>query len=237
MRTLLDAAHDGDNDYCGKWRLHALPTSFVASILLFTVARGVTPGTEKGDYLSDEEVDQLREAQDPSPRIEVYLSLAQVRLDRIGNFRNKPPDPDYDIAGYLDKQFDQYIRITDELKNWIQDQYDHRGDMRKGLKKFLELGPKQLEQLRRIQQTPDTYAVDYRKSLDDAVADFSDALDGATKALSGQSKLFGELKREEKADTLAAKDRVKEETKRTKQEEKLRKKGHRKGVPADQDQD
>jgi hypothetical protein len=209
----------------------------VASMLLLMVALGVTPGAQKGDYLSDEEADKLREAQDPSQRIEVYLSLGQVRLDRIENFRNKPPDPDYDIAGYLDKQFDQYIRITDELKNWMQDQYDRRGDMRSGLKKFLELGPKQLEQLRRIQQTPDPYTADYRKSLSDAVDDFNDALDGATKALSGQSKLFGELKREEKADALAAKDREKEEKKRAKEEKKLRKKEHRKGVPGAQDED
>jgi hypothetical protein len=237
MRTLLHAAHYGDNDCCGKWRLLALQTSIVASILLLMVAVGVTPGAQKGDYLSDDETDQLREAQDSSQRIEVYLSLTQVRLDRIDNFRNKPPDPDYDIGGYLNKQFDQYVRITDELKNWIQDQYDRHGDMRRGLKKFLELGPKQLEQLRRIQQTPGPYTADYRKSLSDAIDDFNDALDGATKALSAQAKLFGELKREEKADALAAKDREKEEKKRAKEEKKLRKKQHRKGVPGAQEED
>jgi hypothetical protein len=205
--------------------------------VLLMVTPGVMPGAQKGDYLSDDETEQLREAQDPSQRIEVYLSLTQVRLDRIENFRNKPPDPDYDIGSYLDKQSDQYIRITDELKNWIQDRYDRHVDMRSGLKKFLELGPKQLEQLRRIQQTPGPYTTDYRKSLSDAIDDFNDALDGATKALSAQAKLLGELKREEKADALAAKDREKEEKKRAKEEEKLRKKEHRKGVPGAQDED
>jgi hypothetical protein len=237
MLTRLDAAQYSDNDRGGKWHYHALQTSIVVLLLLLMVAVGVTPGEQKGDYLSDEETDQLREAQDPSQRIEVYLSFTQVRLDRIENFRGKPPDPDYDIGGYLDKQLDQYIRITDELKNWVQDQYDRHSDMRSGLKKFLELGPKQLEQLRRIQQAPGPYAADYRKSLNDAIDDFNDALDGATKGLSEQAKLFGELKREEKADALAAKDREKEEKKRTKEEEKLRKKEHQKGVPADQDQD
>jgi hypothetical protein len=207
------------------------------SMLVVLVTLGVTLGAEKGDYLSDDEVDQLREAQDPSRRIEVYLSFMQVRLDRFDSYRNKPLDPDYDVGGYLDRQFDQYIRITDEMKNWIQDQYDHHADMRSGLKKCLEDGPKQLEHLRQIQQTSDPYTADYRKSLSDAVADFNDALDGAAKALSGQSKLFGELRRQEKADAAAAKQREKEEKKRSKEEEKLRKKEHRKGVPADQDQD
>ncbi len=211
--------------------------TLMISILLLVGIVGVTPGAQKGDYLSDDEADQLREAQDPSQRIQVYLSFTQVRLDRIENFRNKPPDPDYDVGDYLNKQLDQYIRITDELKNSIQDHYDRHNDMRSGLKKFLEIGPKQLEQLRRIQQTPDPYTADYRKSLGDAVDDFNDALDGATKALSGQSKLLGELKREEKADALAAQEREKEEKKRAKEEKKLRKKEHRKGVPGAQDED
>ena len=52
-----------------------------------------------------------------------------------------------------------------------------------------------------------------------------------------RSKLFGELKREEKADAQTVKDREKEEKKRTKEEEKLRKKEHEKGPPTDKDED
>jgi uncharacterized phage infection (PIP) family protein YhgE len=182
-------------------------------------------------------MDQIREAQDPSERMGLYLSFAQVRLERIDDYRNRPPDPNYDIASYLDQQIDQYIRITDELKNWVQEQYDHHNDMRAGLKKFLEVGPHQLEQLRHIEQTPDPYIADYRKSLNEAIDDFTDAIDGATKALSDQSKQFGELKREEKADAQAAKEREKEEKKRAKDEKKLRKKEHQKGIPGAKDED
>jgi len=45
-------------------------------------------------------------------------------------------------------------------------------------------------------------------------------------------KVFGELKREEKADAQAAKEREKEEKKRAKDEKKLRKKEHEKGIRA-----
>jgi len=209
----------------------------VAAVLLLTAAPGMTLDEQKGDYLSEEEADQVREAQEPSQRIEVFLSLAQVRLERLEDFRNRPPDPDHDIAGYLDKQLDQYIRITDELKNWIQDHFDSHDDMRAGLQKFLEVGPKQIDKLRHIQQSPDRYAAQYGKSLNDALDDFTDALDGASKALSAQSKLFGELKRQEKADAQTIKNREKEEKKRVKEEEKLRKKEHQTGVPADKDED
>jgi len=191
----------------------------------------------KDDFLTEDEVDQIREAQDPSQRIGLYVSFAQARLDHIDEYRTKPVDPEVDVAGYLEKQFDQYIRITDELKNWIEDQYGRRNDMRSGLKKFLEVGPHQLEQLRHMESSPDPYTPGYHKNLNDALDDFSDAIDGASKALSEQSKLFGELKRQEKVDAQTAKDREKEEKKRAKEEKKLRKKEHEKGVPSDQDVD
>ena len=190
---------------------------------------------QKPDYLSDEEEDKIREAQEPSQRIEVYLTLAQSRLDRIEGFRSKPMDPQYDNGAYIDHLLDEYISLTDELKNWIQYQYDHRGDMRKGLRKVLEMGPKQLHDLGRIQASPDAYAADYVKSLGDAKDDLTDALDGATKALAEQVKRLGELKSDEKAEAQSEKERMKEENKRTKEEKKLRKKERKQAPPDDEE--
>jgi hypothetical protein len=191
---------------------------------------------QKPDYVSDEEEDKIREAQEPSERIELYLALAQNRLDRIEGFRSKPMDPQYDNGAYIDHLLDEYISLTDNLKNWIQDQYDRRGDMRRGLRKVLELGPKQLHDLGRIQASPDAYAADYAKSLGDAKDDLTDALDGATKALAEQVKIFGELK-SENAQAQSEKDRTKEEKKRSKEEEKLRKKEQKQAQPSDKDED
>ena len=211
-------------------------TILVAALLMAIALPAAAVRAQKPDYASDEEEDKIRDAQDPSDRIEVYLTLAQSRLDRITEFRSKPMDPQYDNGKYIDTLLDQYISITDDLKNWIQDQYDRKADMRKGLQKALELGPKQLTDLRRIQERPDAYAADYAKSLRDAQEDFTDALDGATKALGDQVKMFGELKQEEKAEAQAEKVRTKEEKKRSKEEEKLRKK-ERKQNPPDEDND
>ena len=210
------------------------PRAVLSVALLLSVAVSATRAlAQKPDYISDEEEEKIRDAQDPSDRIEVYLTLEQSRLDRIAEFRRKPMDPQYDNGAYIDHLLDQYISITDELKNWIQDQYDRRGDMRKGLRKALEVGPKQLEDLRRIQESPDAYAADYAKSLRDAQDDFTDALDGATKALGNQVKMFGEFKEKEKADAQAEKVRTKEEKKRSKEEEKLRKKERKQNPPSD----
>jgi vacuolar-type H+-ATPase subunit I/STV1 len=192
---------------------------------------------QKEAALSDEEEDRLREEQDPGKRVELYLDFAQDRLGQFDQFRQKPADPKYDTGAYLDKLLGQYITLQDELKNWIQYQYDRQGDMRKGLHTLLDRGPQQLDELRHIQQEPDPFVSDYRDSLRDAIDNLNDILDGATNALNSQQKKFGELKREEKVDEQQAKQAAKDEKKRIKEEEKLRKKERKQGqVPEDADQ-
>ena len=93
--------------------------------------------------------------------------------------------------------------MDDELKDWIEYQFGRTSDMRSGLRALLERGPRQLEQLRQVQQSPDAFASDYASSLRDAIDDLSDTLDGAAKALAEQEKKFGELKREEKTEARA----------------------------------
>jgi len=209
------------------------PLMLVIAFFMLAAAPATTALAQKPDYVSDEEEEKIRDAQAPSERVEVYLLLTQNRLDQIASFRSKPMDPQYDNGAYIDHLLGEYISLTDDLKNWIQDQYDRRGDMRKGLRKALEAGPKQLEDLRRIHDAPDAYAADYAKSLRDAREDFTDTLDGATKALGDQIKTFGEIREDEKSDAKAEKERTKEEKKQSKEEEKLRKKQQKQNPPDD----
>ena len=123
------------------------------------------------------------------------------------------------------------------MKDWIEGQYERGGDMRKGLKALLEQGPKQLDQLRAAQQNPDRYFSSYASSLQEAIDDVTDALDGASKAMDAQIKRFGELKREQKLEAQESKERAKEVKKREREEKKLRKKEHKKGIPGTEDDD
>lgn len=214
-------------------RLISMP--LLASLLAGTAAASVW--AQKPADLTEEEEDQLREEQDPGERIKLYLALAQARLNKFDDFRHKAADPQDNHGDDLDKLLGEYVALEDELKNWIDYEYQRNDDMRKGLRALLAQGPQQLEKLRQIRQSPDAYASQYRDSLRDAIDNLSDTLDGATKALADQEKKFGELKREEKAAERNAKQRAKEEKKRTKEEEKLRKRERKHGVPEDSDQD
>lgn len=204
-------------------------------VLLATSGAGAL--AQKIDFLTDEEQDKLREAQEPSERIQLYLDFEQVRLARFETARSNPAVTTEDIGKYLNGLLSQFVSLDEELKSWIEDHYDRNADMRKGLRAVLEAGAGQLEQLRRIQQSPDASSPAYADTLRDAIDDLTDTLDGATKALGEQQKKFDTEKEQQKADAQEAKQRAKEDKKRAKEEQKLRKKEHKSGVPADSDQD
>jgi hypothetical protein len=186
--------------------------------------------------LSPVEVDRLRDAQDPGERIKVYLDLEQARLSWFNENRQRPAGSEYDVAGYLNKVLEQYVKLDDEMKDWIQYQFQRDSDMRKGLKVLMEEAPKQIEDLQHAQHDPDPYSAQYSSTLQDAIADMQDTLDGGAKALTLQNKKFGELKADEKQTARQSKEMVKEEKKRMKEERKLRKKEEKK-APTDDDND
>jgi len=180
-------------------------------------------------YLTSSEVDKLRDAQDPSERIKVYLAFELDRLNRMQAARGSSGD----VRDSFDELLSQYISIDNELKDWIDYQYDHDGDMRKGLRSLLDEGPKQLEILRHLQGSPGSDANDASSSLQDAIADMSDTLDGATKALAVQQKKFPEMQQNAKAEARALKKERKEQEKLNRKERKMRNKQRKNDNPDD----
>lgn len=186
----------------------------LALVFVLAAIRTVRMAAQQGDFLSYKEEEELRDAQDPSKRIEVYLDLEEARLGRIMEQQGHPDQ--------VNSLLNEFISLNEEMKDWIEDQYDHHGDMRHGLRSLLERGPRELDVLRNIQQWPGASTSQFADNLHDAIASVTDGLDGSTKALDEQQKMFGELKREKKADARAAQERIKEEKKRAKEEKKLR---------------
>lgn len=194
----------------------------------YSVALALSPGLARAQHrahLTSSEREKLRDAQNPSKRIEVYLSLAQQKLDQAQQPGRAPGSA---------RLLNDYISITDEMKHWIQYQYDHRGDMRAGLKNLVEQGPQQIEQLRHLQASTPASARNVRRALREAIADMTDGVDGGAKALSDQEKVFGKLKQERKLEAREIKARRKEAEKEQKRERKLLKrlrKKHPTGEP------
>jgi hypothetical protein len=217
-------------------------TAFFVCLLLTgpaPAARAFQIPSDDPASLTQDEEDRVRDAQDASERIGVYLELAGERLERFNAMRAAPPDPgDPAYRGEtLSRLLSQYISLDDELKHWIDDQYTTDHDMRRGLRALLTQAPQQLAVLTQASQTPDRFGADYKQDLADAVTDMNDTLNGATKALAEQEKKYGALKRQEQQDAKAAKIAAQEQKKQEKEDRKLRKKAkQQQGVPEDEDQ-
>ncbi len=213
---------------------------FLAFLVIATApARPFQLHADDPASLTQEEEDRVRDAQDPSERIGVYMELAGERLERFNAMRATPPDPSDPTyrAETLSRLLSQYIALDDELKNWIEDQYSTNNDMRKGLRALINQAPQQLALLNQDNQAPDHFGADYRQDLSDAITDMNDTLNGATRALADQEKKYGALKREEAQDAKSAKLAAQEEKKQEKDDRKLRKKEKQQGaVPEDEDQ-
>ncbi len=205
-----------------------------AGMALLVFGASALATEQKRAALSDAEEDRVREAQDPSERIVVYMDLLDLRLSRFDEARHQMVDPKYDQARFLHELLDEYVFLNDELKTWIEDHFDRNDDMRDGLKKLIERAPKQLLALREIQQQRDPFAASYADTLKDAIDQMADTVDGATVALNSQTKKLGALEKQEKEDVKAAKERAKEESKKTKAEKKEQKRqGKKHTVPGD----
>ena len=81
--------------------------------------------------LSEEEEIKIRDTQDPGERIKVYLEISGDRLGKFEAGRASATDPRYDYESYFTALLTQYIELNDEMKDWIEDQHERGGDMRR----------------------------------------------------------------------------------------------------------
>lgn len=200
----------------------------LASALVLVFFSGMSVAAQQRASLSPAETEKLRDTQDPGERIKVYLDLMQTRLSTFEAYRGRPVNPEYLTGKFLNEVLGQYVDLDDELKDWIQYQYNRDGDMRSGLRALLDRAPRQLQELKHARATPDPYTPKYSDTLGDAVADLEDTLNGAASALEGQEKKLGALKQRAKAAKNESKSEIKAEKKRIKEEEKLRKREEKK---------
>lgn len=203
--------------------MSTLHRTFRFGSIIFLLLAPVCAQANQGGNLNSEEVGQLRDAQEPSQRIKVYLALIQKRLNHIEELW-EVRETQENVGGQVNSLLGEVISLDDELKDWIQYQYNRKADMRSGLRHLLTDAPQQLQLLLRIQKSPGPGGAEYVQSLSDAIADMNDTINGATQAFGGQQKEMQAVKAGQKADRRSLKKARKEERKRNREEKKLNEK-------------
>jgi hypothetical protein len=143
-------------------------------------ARTASARPQHKDYLSDEEADKIRDADTPSLRIKLYLSLAEDRLKKF-EYEIKRTIPERRRSEILNGLLNGYAGCMDDAADQIAVAREKQMGIRDALKLMLSKGNEFLGLLEKYEKSgPDLDS--YRDTLEDAIDGTKDALSDAAEA-------------------------------------------------------
>ncbi|MGA8153118.1 MAG: hypothetical protein WB952_19360 [Terriglobales bacterium] len=126
--------------------------------------------------LNQVEIDQLRDAaQEPAPRIKLFIQFARARLVSLEQLRADPKLTD--LGQRTHDKLQEFLDIYDELNDNLDTFVQRRADLRKPLKEVIEADTEFQAKLRALKDSADASqaeASQYQFLMDNAV----EAVDG-----------------------------------------------------------
>ncbi len=166
------------------------------------LATGI-PAFAQKDFLTSDEVEKVREAQEPNERLKLYVLFARQRLDQLQRLLQKDKKGRSLLAREL---LEDYTSIIDALDTVSDDALKRGSDNSIGTNAAREAEHKFLTQLQKIKDRPPTDLDMYSTALTEALAATSDSLDLSQEdPTSRAAKLNdGDKKQKEEAEKVIA---------------------------------
>src|SRR6202034_2602138 len=175
-------------------------------ILASVILTNVPPALAEKDFLTENEIEKVREAQLPNDRLKLYALFARQRLDQLQRLLEKEKKGRSLTAREL---LEDYSSIIDAIDTVSDDALKRGIDITAGTVEVIGSEKRFLGQLQKIQDRNPADLDLYEVALKEAIASTSDSMDLAKEDLGARgAKLSAEDKRakEEAEKTLAAED-------------------------------
>jgi hypothetical protein len=147
------------------------------------------PAFAEHDFLTTSEADQVREVQDPVPRIQLYLTFARQRLDQIQSTlaKNRPGR-----SGEIRQLLEDYTSIVDAISTVSDDALIRKADLTGAPAIITEGEKKFVDQLKKMQDSSPSDLEMYSFALTEAIEATSDSIDTANEDLGVRGKEVNE---------------------------------------------
>ena len=163
--------------------------------ILLAAACGGAALAQQRDFLTADEVDQIKTAQEPNARMVLYAKFARERVDLVKNLLGR------DKAGrslMIHDALDDYARIVDALDDVADDAIERKVDIKQGLAAASKIERDALPLLQKIKENPPKDMERFEFVLADAIETTNDSLDASHQDVDKRTKVVEAREAQEK---------------------------------------
>lgn len=156
---------------------------------------------QHADFLTADEVDQIKNVQEPNARLALYTRFARERIDLVRSLiaKNKPGS-----SALIHDALDDYNQIIDALDDVADDAIARKIDVKAGLAKVAEAEQSMLPLLQKIHDNPPKDVDRYEFALQTAVETTRDSISGAGGDYGKREKTVAAEQQQEKQEIKAS---------------------------------